>query len=229
MFSRWDARLKWFSVLICMVAVLTLSTPLPLLVALGLTLAWAWGARIPSTDLISRLGLLAVAFLPVLAVLPWSSQTWQTGLQTAVVVTLKGITVGLLVFILARTHSAAVNLAALQRLGVPLALVNLLQLQVRAIQILTREWKRIRVAMKTRAFTPRVGWQTYRSLGYGLGAVLVRGADHGERVSAAMIARGYTGREPLVAPVFRARGKDWGLAIFVVLVAASVAVGGLVL
>jgi cobalt/nickel transport system permease protein len=48
--------------------------------------------------------------------------------------------------------------------------------------------------MKARAFRPAFSLHTYRSYANLVGMLLVRSVDRAERVHAAMLCRGYTGR-----------------------------------
>jgi len=82
---------------------------------------------------------------------------------------------------------------ALHRLGVPMRLVHLLLFTVRYIDVLRREYNRLRQAMTVRGFRPRTNLHTYRSYGYLVGMLLVRSVDRSERILAAMKCRGFHG------------------------------------
>ncbi len=94
---------------------------------------------------------------------------------------------------------------ALQRLGMPDKLVQIVLLAARYIDVLGRERRRLARAMAARAFRPRSDRHTWQSLGYFIGMLLVRGFERAERVHAAMKCRGYRGRWPQAAPAPLAR------------------------
>lgn len=66
---------------------------------------------------------------------------------------------------------------ALYHLRVPEKLIHLFLFTVRYIEVLDREYQRLRLAMKARAFVPRSNWHTWRSFGYLLGMLLVRSLE----------------------------------------------------
>lgn len=118
----------------------------------------------------------------------------QEGLVQAVHIGLKAnaIVVGVLV-LLAGLEIAAIG-HALGHLGVPQKLTHLLLFTVRYLNVLHREYVRLRAAMKTRGFRPQANWHTYRTVGYLVGMLLVRSLDRAERIVAAMKCRGFCGR-----------------------------------
>ncbi len=61
------------------------------------------------------------------------------------------------------------------------------------MDVLHREYLRLRAAMKARGFRPRLDRHTYRSFGYLVGMLLVRSLDRAERIAAAMKCRGFRG------------------------------------
>ncbi len=83
---------------------------------------------------------------------------------------------------------------ALAHLHVPRKLAHLLLFTVRYLDVLEREYRRLRAAMKVRSFRPRMNRHTYRAYGYLVGMLLVRSFDRSERVLAAMKCRGFRGR-----------------------------------
>jgi cobalt/nickel transport system permease protein len=82
---------------------------------------------------------------------------------------------------------------ALGHLRVPTKLAHLLLFTVRYLDVLHREYLRLRAAMKVRSFRPRISGHTYRAYGYLVGMLLVRSFDRSERVLAAMKCRGFRG------------------------------------
>ncbi len=105
---------------------------------------------------------------------------------------------------------------ALQGLGMPIKLVQLLLFTVRYVDVLRQEYTRLRRAMTARGFRPRTNVHTFRTLGSLVGMLLVRALDRAERVLGAMKCRGFSGRfHDLHAPAFTARdGVVAALAVF---------------
>ena len=86
---------------------------------------------------------------------------------------------------------------ALQQLKMPARLTQLLLFTIRYIEVLYREYHRLRLAMRARAFRARSNMHSWRSIAYLFGMLLVRSHDRSERVLNAMKCRGYTGVLPM--------------------------------
>jgi cobalt/nickel transport system permease protein len=81
-------------------------------------------------------------------------------------------------------------LGGLQKLGVPLLIVQLLAFWERYVHVLRDEWERMRLAREAR--TIHVGRRiAFTVLAQSLGLLLVRSYERAERVHQAMLARGY--------------------------------------
>jgi cobalt/nickel transport system permease protein len=103
------------------------------------------------------------------------------------------------VTILAASTRQGELLAAMRRLGVPHAFVMLLSFIGRYVSVLGGQLHALRTALASRA--PRVRVRALvRSLGSIAGNLFVRSYERGERIHAAMLARGYTGVLPAPAP-----------------------------
>jgi cobalt/nickel transport system permease protein len=118
----------------------------------------------------------------------------QEGFIHAIGIALKANAVVLALLALVGTLEASTLGHALGRLRVPEKLVHLLLFTVRYLEVISREYKRMRKAMKARAFIPRNSWHTWRSFGYLVGMLLVRSLERSERIYAAMKCRGYCGK-----------------------------------
>jgi len=117
----------------------------------------------------------------------------KEGLQLASTIALKGNAVVLTLVVLLGTMNAVTLGHALHHLHVPEKLAHLMLFTVRYVDVLHREYLRLRAAMKTRGFRPGVDRHTYRSFGYLVGMLLVRSLDRAERIAAAMKCRGFRG------------------------------------
>ncbi len=117
----------------------------------------------------------------------------REGLQLAVTVALKGNAVVLTLVVLLGTMDAVTLGHALRHLRVPEKLIHLMLFTVRYLDVLHREYLRLRAAMKMRGFRPGLDRHTYRTFGYLVGMLLVRSLDRAERIAAAMKCRGFRG------------------------------------
>lgn len=188
--SRWDARWKLAGLLLAGVAVALVRSPYVAGVAAGLAVGLGFLGRVPPVVLLSRLGLLALAVLPVLVLLPL---TVENGFPLALAVAGRTLALGSLAVVLVRTAPLNHTLCAAHRLYVPGVLVQIAQLAYRYSLLLFGEARRLRIALRTRGFTPTTDGHTYRTLGSSVGTLLVRGGDRAERVADAMRARGFDG------------------------------------
>jgi len=156
-------------------------------------------------EALGRLAPLNLLMLLLVVLLPLSHSgppLWQLGpvaysrggLALAGMVALKGNAIMLaLLAMLGRMPISTLG-HALAHLRVPAKLIHLLLLMVRYVGVLQSEYRRLRGAMKVRAFRARMDRHTYRTFGHLVGMLLVRSFDRAERVLAAMKCRGFRGR-----------------------------------
>lgn len=103
-------------------------------------------------------------------------------------------------------------LRGLERLRVPVLLTQIAAFMIRYLEVIAGEVTRQRTAMTARGYDPRWLWQL-RPIAAGLGALFVRSYERGERVHAAMLARGFTGHVPRVAAERQPALGDWLLGL----------------
>jgi cobalt/nickel transport system permease protein len=111
--------------------------------------------------------------------------------------------------VLAWTTPAPEILRGAERLGAPRLLTAIAGFALRYLRVLMEEFRRMRLARALRS-----GDAHWRPQPRVLGALALRSFERGERVHAAMLARGYDGRMPDVWLVPRARVADWTLLAF---------------
>ena len=142
----------------------------------------------------------------------------QPGLIMAAKIALKGNAIVLAILVLIGTMEVNTLGHALSHLRVPKVLSHLLLFTVRYLDVLHREYLRLRWAMKVRGFRPRMDRHTYHSIGNLLGMLLVRGYDRSERILAAMKCRGFQGRFYLLDHFsFQLRDRIFCIASVIVL------------
>ena len=129
--------------------------------------------------------------------------------------------------LLAATTEVPRLLKGLERLRVPRVLTAIASFMLRYLEVITGELRRMRTAMTARGYSPRWIWQA-KPIAASAGALFIRSYERGERVHAAMLARGFTG----VMPDIRddtASARQWATASALPTVAVVVAITGWVL
>ncbi len=176
-----------------------------LAVALAAALAATLLARLAPRAVVRRLVPLNLFMAMVVLLLPLSTAGQPLvrlgplaytaeGLRLAIQIALKGNAIVLMLVALWSTMDLNTVGHALAHLRVPEKLIHLMLLSVRYLDVLRGEYRRLVGAMRMRGFRPAANRHTYRSYGYLLGMLLVRGLDRAERILAAMKCRGFRGR-----------------------------------
>lgn len=230
--ARWDARWKLAALVPAAFGVAALSHLAPAAVALAFGLMLLAAARLPAKWVRGRLALFALPALPFLLVLPFTLDTlgpgWdvgpvrvsERGLVVGAAVLCRCLAIGCVALVLLGTAPVHHTLAAAHKLAVPGLLVLLVGLAYRYAFLLAAELRQVRVALRTRGFRLKPNRHGYRTTGYVVGAVLVRGSDRADRVTEAMRCRGFDGRFH-TALTFRTTAAD--IISFAAVVAAVTA------
>ena len=109
--------------------------------------------------------------------------------------------------VLPPTRALHATLHAAHALHVPGVLVLLCSLAYRYSFLLADELARTRIALRVRGYRNRANLHSYRTVGHVTGMLLVRGHERGERVSHAMLCRGFDGQFRSMAE-FRTTAAD---------------------
>jgi cobalt/nickel transport system permease protein len=241
---RWDPRWKLATLFLVILAVAldrpgaraqpSLARDLPPAAA-GLALAAALVAlaRIPPGVVLRRLRAPAVFLVLVGAAFPLTYggerlrlgfiSLSKDGLVAALLLAAGAFAIILIALAAFAGLTGAQAGDALRRLGVPAPLVHAGLLATRYAGIHARRWRRLRLALRARAFRPRADLRTCRVGGHAVGVLLAGSIEHAARLQGAMKCRGYSGS--LAAPgATRAGARDLGLAA-----AGAVAAAALVL
>lgn len=204
-----DPRTRLLSAVGFIVGVVSLQSPLPLVLAVLVALAAVMLARLPWASLRHRLPHVEGFMLALMMLLPFTTpgrpllslgpvSLTEEGLLIAATIALKVNASVLAVFALLGSLEPVRLGHAAVRLGVPLKLAHLFLFVVRFVGVLRAEAGRLLDAMRARAFVARSNRHTWRALGNLAGMLLVRSLDRAERVEEAMRCRGFSGRFPLV-------------------------------
>ncbi len=108
---------------------------------------------------------------------------------------------------LAATTEVPEMLRGLGILRVPSLITAIAGFMMRYLELISGELSRMRRAMTARGYDPRWLWQA-RPIATSAGAMFIRSYERGERVHAAMLARGYDGTMPELNPR-RATTPEW--------------------
>lgn len=199
-----DPRVRLISAAVLAVTLVSLtsltSAVVALLAAIGLALLGGVPARrlqhLLPLELLMLLLLITLPFsVPGTTLLGIGSLSASVeGLHWAGLILLKANAVVLGLFGLVAVLGASQVVQALARLGVPAKLCQLLFLTLRQILLIGDEYRRMRLAMRARAFVPRSDRRSWRALGWLIGMLLVRSLARGQRLSEAMRCRGFDGR-----------------------------------
>jgi len=197
------AKLLGFAVLI-MVCV---TTPPGLYAAfaayLGLELVLLWLSRLPLKHVARRMLIVLPFILVVAAFIPFFDKGGGSynlgpvrisahGLLVLWNVAAKSTVSVLAVILLSSTTPFADLLRGMERLRMPRLLVALLSFTYRYIFVLVDEAQRMRRARDSRGWSGKWLWQA-KVIGHMIAALFLRSYERGERVYAAMLARGYDG------------------------------------
>jgi cobalt/nickel transport system permease protein len=203
--DRVDPRTRVIAALLFSLVVTFSNQLLTLGLALGMTVAGAICGGQPLRSYIPRLASVNLLLLILGLLLVFSGGDAQgvsrglfvfspERLPLAVAIAVKANALVLGVMVLLGGLSSVTLAHALGHLGVPQKLTHLLLFTIRYLDVLQREYQRLRSAMTTRGFRPAVNRHTYRTFGYLVGMLLVRSSDRSERIIAAMKCRGFSGR-----------------------------------
>ncbi len=206
---RWlanrDPRARVLAALLFALVVVSLRQPTAQLLALGVALSFALMVRLPMARLLKRLLAFEGFMLLVLLVLPFSvpgEVWWQwgglsasvEGVERALEIVLRANAVVIALLSLVGTMEPEMLGHALARLRLPDKLIHLFLLTVRYVSVLFDEYRRLRLAMRARAFVAGSNRHSWRSLGWLIGMLLVRSLERSQRILAAMKCRGFHGR-----------------------------------
>jgi cobalt/nickel transport system permease protein len=202
--SRWDARWKLAGVAVAIVAVALVKSPVVLGVAVCLACLLLLLSRASLVPVLQRLALLWLGLLPIVLVLGYSV---ENGWLLAFAIVLRTTTIAGLMLVLILTTPSSILCAAAHQLGVPGVLVQVVALAWRYARLFLAELQRMRIALFCRGFRLQTTGHAFRTLGHAAGTLMVRGADRSDRVSEAMLARGFHGKFQSLHE-FRTRQRD---------------------
>ena len=204
-----QAHMRLLACLVLAVVILTLHHSLALLAALCLAIIIAVLAGLEAAQTMRRMASLEGFMILVVLFLPFTIegdpllsiagvQASQQGLWRALILLVQSNVIMLLILSLPGKMEAGEIGQAMHRLYVPEKFIHLFLFTLRYIDVMRREYRRLRQAMQTRAFQMRFSMHSWKSVGYLFGMLMIKSLERSERILAAMLCRGFQGRMPLL-------------------------------
>ena len=122
----------------------------------------------------------------------FSLPIYETGFNEMISILIKITLCVSLAIVLTATTSNIEIIYGLQKLKISPLLISILSFAIRYIDVFIDEFKRVKVAMKSRGYDQK-GLKGLKPIAYASGALLIRGYERGERVYNSMISRGFNG------------------------------------
>ena len=152
----------------------------------------------------------------------WQVSVTYSGLQVLWNVLIKAWLSILSLILLTSTTKLANLLKGLEQLRMPRVMVMILSFMYRYIFVLVDEVMRMRQARDSRNFGGKRLW-LMRTIGNMIGTLFIRSYERGERVYAAMLARGFDGQSRTLDRLnFRRADAYFGIGFSLVLILTSV-------
>ena len=134
---------------------------------------------------------------------------YEAGVLAGLSIVAKGTLGVLIAIVLSATTTARELLFGLERLRIPLPLLNIAAFMLRYLNVINDEMTRMRVARLSRGFQ-ETGIKSWRVLAHSMGALFIRSYERGERVYLAMLSRGFRGTIPSIQD---RKATNWSAAL----------------
>jgi len=152
---------------------------------------------------------------------------YREGLIAGSGIVVKG-TLGVMTAIILSTSTTAREiLRGLERLKLPVLMVQIASFMLRYVNVVNDEMERMKVARESRGFEA-TGIKHWKVLATAAGALFIRSYERGERVHLSMLSRGYEGVLPHDEPP-KVQSKVWITAMIYPMVAAIIFITQLVI
>jgi cobalt/nickel transport system permease protein len=188
-----------------LVSVATPITRWPAFIAFfGLLIFTAVISKIPIL-LLFRRALIEIPFIFFAILMPFFGEgekfsifgvmVYRDGLLAGTSIVVKGTLGVLAAVILSTTTTAREILRGLEKLKLPLIMVQIASFMLRYINVISDEMERMKVARESRGFIA-TGIKHWKVLATAAAALFIRSYERGERVHLAMLSRGFDGALP---------------------------------
>ncbi len=177
----------------------------PLVLALALAAAMVVLARLPARAVVYRLLLVNGFVLLLWLMLPFTYPgrtvahigpltLSREGIAYAFLITVKSNAIILFGIALLSTTQLTRLGRALNWMRAPDKIVHVLLFMLRYIEVISRDYQRLKASMSVRCFRPGANSHTYRSYANMVGMLLINSYERAEAVYSAMLCRGFTGK-----------------------------------
>ena len=152
---------------------------------------------------------------------------YREGLIAGSGIVVKG-TLGVMTAIILSTSTTAREiLRGLERLKLPMLMVQIASFMLRYVNVVNDEMERMKIARESRGFQA-TGIKHWKVLATAAGALFIRSYERGERVHLSMLSRGYEGVLPQEHQ-HKINGSTWLAAMVYPLVAALIFIAQLLI
>lgn len=232
MIHRMDIRAKIISILAAALIISSCRTIPAALISAAFTFLLTLLSGIPLDYYLRKIYYPLIFLIPLFIFLPFSSggevllsigifNVYTDGIFISLLISIKVISIIILVNIMISTATFRDTAAALRTLKIHDKMLNIILFTYRYFFVFFEALRKMRVALTLRGSGKR---STIKSLGSSAnlaGSILVRSYEQTERIYQAMLLRGYSGR--IVShKVFIIRGADVFLALIIIVVPLAV-------
>ena len=193
-------------------------------------------AKIPTLTLLTR-ALIEIPFIFFAILMPFFGtgekvqvgpfELYREGLIAGSGIVVKG-TLGVMTAIILSTSTTAREiLRGLERLRLPVLMVQIASFMLRYVNVVNDEMERMKIARESRGFEA-TGIKSWKVLATAAGALFIRSYERGERVHLSMLSRGYEGVLPQEQQ-FKIKSSIWFKAMIYPLVAAIIFIAQLLI
>ena len=145
---------------------------------------------------------------------------YREGLIAGSGIVVKGTLGVMTAIILSTSTTARENLRGLERLKLPVLMVQIASFMLRYVNVVNDEMERMKVARDSRGFEA-TGIKHWKVLATAAGALFIRSYERGERVHLSMISRGYEGVLPH-DEVEKSKASSWIMVLMYPFVAVVI-------
>jgi cobalt/nickel transport system permease protein len=193
-------------------------------------------AQIPFVTLFKR-ALIEIPFIFFAILMPFFGsgekvqvgpfELYREGLIAGSGIVVKG-TLGVMTAIILSTSTTAREiLRGLERLRLPVLMVQIASFMLRYVNVVNDEMERMKIARESRGFEA-TGMKSWKVLATAAGALFIRSYERGERVHLSMLSRGYEGVLPQEQQL-KIKASIWFAAMIYPLVAAIIFIAQLLI
>jgi cobalt/nickel transport system permease protein len=171
---------------------------------IALVIAATLVAKIPIATLFKR-AVIEVPFVLFAVLMPFFGtgekfaigplELYRAGLLAGASIVAKGTLGVLCAVLLSTTTTAREILRGLERLRLPIIMVQIASFMLRYINVISDEMQRMKIARESRGFEA-TGIKHWKILATSAAALFIRSYERGERVHLAMLSRGFDGNLP---------------------------------